>query len=247
MQKKKGQYITGINAINEAIELGKPILKIITQKGSMSDRVKELIKKARSLEIPVQILPPERFMGSKIDAHQNIIAYLSAVEFVDIDLLIAQIYERAEAPLFIWLDGITDVRNIGAIARSALNFGAHAILVESKGTGALNNDAVHASAGALLNIPVYRFETVHKMSKILENNGIKLMACTEKSNNKITDIDYSVPICVVMGSEGEGISPEVMGKASGSFAIPSNEKIGSLNVSVAAGIMLYEAFKMRNN
>lgn len=244
---EKTDYIFGIRAVTEAIEAGKDIDKILVKKDLQGDLIGPLLQLARENRVLVKRVPQQTIDRITRKNHQGVIAILSAVTYYRLDMLVPQLYEEAKLPFVIVLDGITDVRNFGAIARTAECVGADAIVIPEHGSVSVGGDAVKTSAGALLHMPVCRERSAALAVKFLKENGYKIVAVSEKSAVNYTTIDYTDPVALVMGAEDVGISPEVMKLADCSAAIPMFGKIGSLNVSVAAGVMMYEVVRQRLN
>lgn len=243
----KTDYIFGIRAVSEAIEAGKDIDKILIKKDLHGDLIGELLQLARENRVLVRRVPGQTIDRITRKNHQGVIAMLSAVTYHRLDHLVPQLYEEGRLPFIIVLDGITDVRNFGAIARTAECVGADAIVIPEHGSVSVGGDAMKTSAGALNHIPVCRERSAALAVKFLKDNGYKVVAVSEKSAENYTLVDYTGPTALVMGAEDVGISPEVMKLADISAAIPMFGKIGSLNVSVAAGVMMYEVVRQRLN
>lgn len=245
-EKKTGNLrIFGIRAVMEAIESGKEIESLYIQKGAGGTLYRDLRKIASDHDLPLQAVPPEklRYLGDK--NHQGVVAFISPVIFHPLEQLIPAIYERGETPLVLILDRITDVRNFGAITRSAECLGAHGIVVPRKGAAQINADAVKTSAGALLSIPVCRERNLKNSIVYLRESGLRVIACTEKSEKLPSDTDLAAPTALIMGSEEDGVSGEYLKLADDAVRIPMQGSIASLNVSVAAGIILYETGRQR--
>lgn len=241
------KLIFGIRPVIEAIRSGKEIEKIFFQKDSGSRLMGELNEDIKKYKIPFQFVPAEK-MNHLIKSrnHQGVIALLSPVTYRDIEDIIPTVFEKGETPLVIILDRITDVRNIGAIARSAECAGVHAMIVPSRGSAQINSDAIKASAGAIYQIPICRSENLKQTFDFLKRSGLRIIACTEKSEKTIYETDFSLPTAIVLGSEEDGISEEYMKLSDAKAKIPLHGKIESLNVSVSAGITLYEVVRQRN-
>ena len=242
---EKSDYIFGIRPVMEAIEASKSIDKILIKRDINSDLVKEVLEKSREYDIPVQRVPNEKLNRITMKNHQGVIAIMCPVRYHNLDNLIAGLYEEGKTPMAVMLDGVTDARNFGAIARSAECAGADFIVIPEKGSASVTSDAVRASAGALFHIPVCREKDLSKSVSTLHDNGFKIIGASEKSAENYTEIDYKVPVVIVMGAEDNGISNEVLRKCDALAAIPILGKVGSLNVSVACGVMLYEAVRQR--
>ena len=237
--------IFGIRAVLEAIESGKEIDKILVRRDMTNDLSRELFAALNGLEVPVQKVPIEKLNRITMKNHQGVIAFISPVAYQHIEDIIPSIYEAGRMPFIVVLDGVTDVRNFGAIARTCECAGVDAIVVPLKGGAALNGDAVKTSAGALLKIPVCREHNLTNTLKYLSSSGIKLVAATEKASDNYTQTSMSGPVAIVMGSEEDGVSPENLRLCDGMVRIPLLGTIESLNVSVAAGILIYEAVRQR--
>ncbi len=238
-------FIYGTRAIIEAIESGKEVDKLFVQKDVKNELSSELLKLCRDLSIPVQRVPIEKLNRITRKNHQGAIAYLSAVVFASLDNLISEAYQKGENPLFIMLDRVTDVRNFGAIARTAECAGVHGIIVPSRGTAQIGSDAMKTSAGALNYMPVCRADNLKLTIKDLQANGIQVIACSEKADETIYKKDFSQPVVLLMGSEEDGISPEYLKLCDDHAKLPITGKIESLNVSVATGIITYEVVRQR--
>lgn len=237
--------IFGIRAIIEAIEAGKEIDKILLKKDMSSDLAKELFDAVKGRNIPVSRVPLEKLNRITRKNHQGAIAFIFPIEYSRTTQIIPQLYEEAKSPFLVILDGVTDVRNFGAIARTCECAGVDAIIVNQTESAPVNADAIKTSAGALLNIPVCREHSLEYIVKFLKESGVKIIAASEKATNSYTEISYTEPIAIVMGAEDKGISPEVMALCDEKVSIPICGNIQSLNVSVAAGILIYEAVKQR--
>lgn len=242
---KKTDYIYGLRAIIEAIEAGKSIDKVLIKKDLNGDLSRELFAKIKEYGILAQRVPLEKLNRITMKNHQGAIAILSPVEYQKLENIIPILYEEGRLPFIIILDGITDTRNFGAIARTAECAGADAIVIPEKGSVTVTPDAIKTSAGALLHIPVCRERNIPDALKILKENGYQIVGASEKSKENYTAIDYNIPTAIVMGAEDTGISNEVLRVCDKLAAIPIIGKIGSLNVSVAAGVMMYEVINQR--
>lgn len=237
--------IFGIRAVLEAINAGKDIEKLMIQRGQSSPLMKELHQKIKENAIPFQYLPAERFKKWANKNHQGVIAILSEISYQDIETILPGIYESGDDPYILILDQVSDVRNFGAIARTAECAGVHSIIIPEKGSAAINADAIKASAGALHKIPVCRVKNLENTVKLLHDNGLKIAAASEKSTNSYDEIDYNTPLCIIMGAEDNGVSPQLLKIADYLVGIPLKGTIESLNVSVAAGIILFEGLKQK--
>ena len=244
----KNEMLFGIRAILEAIEAGKEIDKILVKIGLEGELAKELFDAIRDTNIPVQRVPIEKLNRVTRKNHQGVIGYISAVTYQKLEHIVPALYEEGKMPFIVVLDGLTDVRNFGAIARTCECAGVDAIVIPERGSVSVNADAVKTSAGALHHIPVCRERSVNEALRFLQASGVKLIAATEKANQNYTEAtEYVGPCAVVMGSEDKGIADENLRICDTLVAIPQFGSIGSLNVSVAAGILLYEGVRQRQN
>lgn len=242
---EKSDYIFGLRAIIEAIEAGKNIDKILIKKDLGGELSKELFAKIKEYGVITQRVPVEKLNRITMKNHQGAIALLSPIEYCKLDDLIPLFYEEGRVPFVILLDGLTDTRNFGAIARTAECVGADAIVIPEKGSVSVTPDAVKTSAGALLHIPVCREKSIAGAVKTFKENGYKIVGATEKASINYTEIEYDLPVGIVMGAEDTGISDDVLRACDALGAIPILGNIGSLNVSVAAGVMMYEVVRQR--
>lgn len=238
--------IYGTRAVMEAIQAGKEIEKVMIQSGLSNDLIKELITLARERQVPYTFVPQEKLKRLSSKNHQGVLCLLSSVNYASLDNLINRAYSDGREPLLILLDRITDVRNFGAIVRTAECAGVDGIVIGEKGSAPITSDAMKTSAGALNYMPVCREKDLKKTIIFLRDNGIRVIACTEKAKKNIFDIEASGPVALVMGSEEDGISDALLRDADELAKIPMKGKIGSLNVSVATGIALYEILRRRN-
>ncbi len=242
---KNEQVIFGIHAVLEAVNAGKDIDKVLIKRGDGSDLLKKLQAQLRQLSIPVQQVPIEKLNRVTGKNHQGVIAYISHISYSDITNLLPAIYEAGEDPLILLLDEVSDVRNFGAIARSAECAGVHAIVIPFSGSAAINADAIKTSAGALHRIPVCRQRDLITVARFLRESGLKVFAATEKAEESLFDADMTGPAAIVLGSEDRGISADLLKNVDHWVSIPMKGTIASLNVSVAAGVMLFEALRQR--
>jgi len=242
---ESNQMVFGIRAIIEAIKSGKEIENLYLQRGLTGGVILELRTLINEHEIGFQQVPIEKLNRLTPKNHQGAVAFISPISYDKIENIIPTIYEKGEVPLILILDGITDVRNFGAIARTAECAGVHALIVPAKGSAQINPDAIKTSAGALYKIPVCRHDSLFKTAKFLQESGLQLVACTEKTNDFLYEPDYTVPTAIIMGSEESGISTELIRIADHLAKIPMHGEIESLNVSVSAGILLYEAVRQK--
>ncbi len=241
------QLIYGTRAVMEAVNAGKDIEKIFIQKGINNSLVNELRQLLAKNNIPFQVVPDFKLNKLTKGNHQGVVCILSSITYYKTEDIIPLVFERGEVPLFLMIDRVTDVRNIGAMARTAACAGVHAIIIPDQGSAQLNADAIKTSAGALHNIPVCREKNLKLTIEYLKGSGIKIVAATEKASQPYFASDLKVPCCIIMGSEESGIAPEYLKRADEKVLIPMINAVQSLNVSVAAGIILFEAFRQRNN
>ena len=242
---KNDNFIFGIHAVLEAVHAGKDLDKVLVRRGAGSDLLKKLLGVLGSMDIPVQLVPVEKLNRITGKNHQGVIAFLSEISYVDITSLLPTIFEKGEDPLILLLDGVSDVRNFGAIARSAECAGVHAIVVPASGSAAINADAIKTSAGALHRIAVCRHRDLLTVMRFLKESGLRLFAATEKASDTLYATDMTGPAGLILGSEDTGISPQLLKIADSWVSIPMKGTIASLNVSVAAGVLLFEILRQR--
>ncbi|MES2133501.1 MAG: 23S rRNA (guanosine(2251)-2'-O)-methyltransferase RlmB [Bacteroidota bacterium] len=237
--------IFGTRAVIEAVNAGKEIDKIIIQKGLSNQLYTELRKAIKDLDIPIQIVPPEKISRITTKNHQGVLAFVAQVTYYEAEDMLASVFEKGKVPLVLILDRVTDVRNFGAIARSADCAGVDFIIIPSRGAAQINADAVKTSAGALNRIPVCREENLKNTIDYLKESGLQIIACHEKTSSYHFNADLTKPTAIIMGSEENGISNEYIKRSDMQVKIPMVGNIASLNVSVATGIILFEAVKQR--
>lgn len=238
-------YIYGLRAVIEAIRQGKTIDKLLIKKDLSGDLASELFTIMRQNCIVGQRVPVERLNRITRKNHQGVIAILGAVGYANLGNVVTTLFEDGMLPFIVVLDGITDVRNFGAIARTAECCGVNALVIAERGSVSVGADAVKTSAGALLTLPVCRERTVAGAVRFLRDSGFNVVAVSEKADFNYTLADYTAPTALVMGAEDVGISPDVMELCDTRVSIPMFGNIGSLNVSVAAGVMMYEVVRQR--
>lgn len=243
----KEDFIYGIRAVTEAIKSGKEIDKVLLSSSAESTLSGELRHLLKEKKIVFHYVPPQKINQYTRENHQGVICFLAPISFSKMEDVLPSIFEQGRSPLLLILDRITDVRNFGAIARTAECAGCDAIIIPEKGSAQINADAVKTSAGALYKIPICREANLKLTLEYLKASGIRIVACTEKAEHSYTEINMNMPIALIMGSENEGISPEYLKRADDSVFIPMKGKIESLNVSVACGIMLFEAIRQRSS
>lgn len=247
MNKTRNLKIYGIHAIEEALDAGKNLDTVFIQRGSNNDRIAGLQKSLRAQKVPVKTVPVEKLDRLTNQTHQGIVAFLSPITYQRTSDVLMQVFDRGETPLFLILDCITDVRNLGAIARSAEIAGVHAIIVPTENTAQINEDAIKTSSGALHKIPVCRERNLLQTLEYLKKSGLQVVAAIEKASKLINEGDLTLPTAVIIGSEDNGINPDLLKEADHAIRIPMRGTIGSFNVSVAAGIILYEVMRQRKD
>ncbi len=243
----KADYIYGTRAIIEAIESGREIDKLLIQKDVKNELMTELLQVSKVHAIPHQKVPIEKLNRVTRKNHQGAVAYISAVQFASLDNVISEAYQKGEVPFLVILDRITDVRNFGAICRTAECAGVHAVVVPSRGNAQIGSDAMKTSAGALNYLPICRADNLKDTIKELQANGLKIVACSEKADDTIFQMNLKDPLALLMGSEEDGISNEYLKLSDAHAKLPIEGQIDSLNVSVATGIIVYEALRQRVN
>jgi len=242
---KEKEMIFGIRAVIEAIEAGKDIDKVMVKRELSGDLFMELLQLLRTHAIPMQKVPVERIDRFTRKNHQGVIAFTSAVTYQRLENIVPMLYEEGKTPFILVLDGLTDVRNFGAIARTCEVAGVDAIVIPERGSVTVNADAIKTSAGALHTIPVCREQSLKEAIVFLRNSGIKVVAATEKAASYYTESDFSVPVAIVMGAEDMGVDAEHLRVSDELVRIPQRGTIQSLNVSVAAGVLIYEVLRQR--
>lgn len=245
-KRETNQMVFGIRAVMEAIDSGREIESLFVQRGLSGTLFAEFKALIKEHNIAYQQVPIEKLNRITKKNHQGVIAVISPIIYQNIEDLLPVIYEKGETPLLLMLDGVTDVRNMGAIARTAECAGVHAIIVPKKGSAEINPDAIKTSAGALFKIPVCRHDSLSKTAKFLIDSGVQLVVSTEKTKESIYDVDYTGPSCVIMGAEDVGVSDDLIRISDILAKIPMFGEIGSLNVSVSAAVVIYEAIRQRN-
>jgi 23S rRNA (guanosine2251-2'-O)-methyltransferase len=243
--QKESECIFGIRSVIEAIKAGKQIDRLLIKQGLQGALYHELMTEVRNHNIVYQIVPLERIELVTRKNHQGVLAWLSLVEYQQISNLLPMIYETGEDPLIIALDGVSDVRNFGAIVRTAECLGAHAIIIPEKGSARITADAVKTSAGALHTFPVCREKSIVRAVEYLKESGLKVICAGEKSGQIASESSLNGPSVLILGAEDKGISRELLALSDQQIRIPMTGPIGSLNVSVAAGILLYEMVRQR--
>ena len=244
---KESEMIFGIRAVIEALDAGKVFDKILLRRDMSSAIGRELIDKLNGFQTPVAVqrVPVERLNQFTDKNHQGVIAFLSPVEFYRVEDIVQNLFEQGKTPFLVVLDGVTDVRNFGAIARTCACAGVDALVVGARGGAAVNGDAIKTSAGALHSLPVCKVENMQNALRYLRDSGLSVVAATEHTDKNYTETDMPVPLAIVMGNEEKGIYEENLKLCTEKVRIPMHGVIESLNVSVAAGVMIYEAVRQR--
>lgn len=243
---KKNTLVIGREAVIKAMKEGRALDRIYLQATVHGPVIDEIKKLAESSNVPINKVPVEKLNNFNVSNHEGCIAQLSKIKYQDLQDIISFVVDKGEVPLFLILDGITDIRNIGGIARSAFCFGVNAIIIPDKGVGALNEDAILTSAGALEQIPVCRVNSLMKAVDELHLNGIRVFATEMKATKRSFECNFTEPCAIVMGGEEKGIYPALLKICDESFQIPMAGDFDSLNVSVATGVILYEVMKQRS-
>lgn len=246
MAGKGKEFIAGRHPVLEALETSLPVDSVWMARGSTGPAETKIRERCRDLRIPIKLVPPAALNRIWNGNHQGVIAWRSSVPFYRIADLIPAVYERGETPLLIMLDGVTDVRNAGAIARSALAAGAHGMIIGTRDVARFNEDAVKASAGALLHLPVCR-EALPYAIDVLRNSGVQIVGAALQESVVPAVLDLTGPVCFLMGAEDTGIAPDLLNLLDSRVRIPQSPQVDSYNVSVAAGILLYEAMRQRGS
>ena len=243
----KSQVVFGIRAVIEAIESGKQVDKVLMKKDLGGELARELLSVTREYNVPVQRVPVERINKVTRKNHQGVIAFMAAVDYYHVDDIVPALYDEGINPLVVVLDGVTDVRNFGAIARTCECAGVNCIVIPERNSVSVNADAVKTSAGALNYLPVCRERNLVKAVQYLRDSGFKVMGASEKTDLNYTKVDFTGPVAIVLGAEDTGISTDVLKLCDTLVAIPEFGQINSLNLSVAGGIMIYEVVRQRLN
>lgn len=244
---EKNQYIFGIRAVIEAIQSGKEIDKLLIKKDIGGELIEELFALIKERHLPIQRVPIEKINRITRKNHQGVVAFLSAVTYYKLEDIVPALYEDGINPFVVILDGITDVRNFGAISRTCDCAGVNAIVIPERNSVSVNADAVKTSAGALNYIPVCREKNLVSAVRLLHDSGYKVIGASEKSAVNYTKVDYTGPVALILGAEDKGISNDLLKLCDDFVSIPEFGNINSLNVSVAGGIMMYEVVRQRLN
>ncbi len=242
---KKENLIFGLHPVLEAIKSNKPIDKLYIQKGISTDRIDEVLRNIDQDTVSINYVPIEKLDRLVRSNHQGIVATISPIIFQSLETIVEQLLESNKTPLLIILDQVSDVRNFGAILRTAECTGVDAVIIQKKGGAPVSGDTVKTSAGAIFNVPLCKVDHIKDAIYYLQGSGIKTIAATEKTQNSIYNTDLTGPLAVIIGSEGIGVSKSVLSLVDEKAALPLLGKINSLNVSVASGVFLYEAVRQR--
>lgn len=237
--------IYGTRAVMEAIRAGRQIERVFVQSGLKNELTQELLALARKSHVPLAVIPQEKINRMSTKNHQGVICVLSAVQYANLDHVVQGVFEQGRDPFVIVLDRITDMRNFGAIVRTAEGAGVDVIVVPEKGNAPVTADAMKTSAGALNFVPVARVRNLKETVRDLRQRGLQVIAVTEKAQETLFEVDFRMPTVLLLGSEEDGISPELLREADRLALIPMKGKIESLNVSVSAGIAMYEFVRQK--
>ncbi len=241
----RSEIVFGIRTILEAIVSGKSIEKIFIRKDASGEPYGEIIRQAHLSDIPVQFVPLARIQRFTRKNHQGVVALVSPVEYQRIEDIVPLLFEQGKIPFILVFDGVTDIRNFGAMVRTAECAGVHAVLMPLKGGAAVNADAVKTSAGALFSMPVCRSSNMYNSLRFLKNSGLSVVGASEKSNLNYWQACLTMPLALVMGDEGKGLSNGVVKQADQMIRLPVHGKISSLNVSASAAVLMYEVVRQR--
>ncbi|RLD91040.1 MAG: 23S rRNA (guanosine(2251)-2'-O)-methyltransferase RlmB [Bacteroidetes bacterium] len=239
--------VYGIRPVLEALDAGHEVEKAFVQRGAGSEAFRVLLQKFKTCDVPYQVVPVEKLNRLTRKNHQGVVAYISPVAFSNIEHIVPGLYEQGKMPFLLMLDRISDVRNFGALLRTAESAGVDAVVIPSKGSAQLNSGTIKSSAGAIYKIPICRAHNLKEVIDFLKSSGIKVAAATEKTSQPYFKTDLTGPVAIIMGSEGEGVSGEYLKRADVKLKIPMLGEIESLNVSVAGGVLMYEVVRQRLN
>ncbi len=244
-EESKQDMVYGIRPVIEALRSGKEVEKAFVQRGVHGEAFQELMSLFKDLKVPYQVVPVEKLNKLTRKNHQGVVAYISPVSFCNVEDVVMSLYEEGKDPFLLMLDRITDVRNFGALLRTAVSAGVNAVIIPSKGSAQLNAGTIKSSAGAIYQIPICRAHNLKNVIEFLKASGIKVAAATEKTDTLYFEQDLTGPLAIIMGSEGEGVSNEYLKKSDLKLRIPMMGEIESLNVSVAGGVLMYEVLRQR--
>ena len=239
------EMVYGIHPVMEALDAGRELEKVFVQRGAGSEAFRDMVKLLRQNDVPIQVVPPEKLNKLTRKNHQGIVAYVSPVTFYNIEDVVPTLYEEGKTPFLLIFDRITDVRNFGALLRTAESAGVDAVVIPAKGSAQLNSGTIKSSAGAIYKIPICRAHNLKEVIDFLKNSGVTIAAATEKTDKLHFETNLTGPLAIIMGSEGEGVSGEYLKKADLHLRIPMLGEIESLNVSVAGGVLMYEVVRQR--
>lgn len=242
---EKETQIFGIRAVIEAIQSGENIDKVFVQKGLKGELSHELEGVLRKQRINFSYVPIEKLNKLTSKNHQGVVAQIAPITFWDIEELVTKVMESGKTPLFLLLDQLSDVRNFGAIIRTAECTGVDGIIIQKKGGAPVNGDTIKTSAGAVFKMPICKVDHIKDAMFYMQASGIKVIAATEKTDDLLYDVSFTEPCAIIMGSEGKGINPSVLKLVDAKAKLPLLGEIGSLNVSVACGAFLYETLRQR--
>jgi 23S rRNA (guanosine2251-2'-O)-methyltransferase len=246
MKPAADEIIFGIRAVIEALDAGRELEKVLLRNSaSKSEIFRDLKRRLKETGTPFQAVPNEKLNAITRKNHQGVVAYVASISYAEIDYILPGIFSRGETPLLLILDHVTDVRNFGAIARTAECAGVHAIILPFKGAARITGEAIKTSAGALHRIPVCRHPNLRELTGYLKQSGLKIVGASEQAGQSLFDADLNLPVAIVMGAEDKGISEPLLGEIDLLLSIPIMGSIESLNVSVATGIVLYETIRQR--
>lgn len=244
---KDNEMVFGIRAVIEAVQADKEIDKVLVKRDIQGDLARELFAVLKEHNIQAQRVPQERLDRITRKNHQGVVAFISAITYYRLEDIVPAVYEQGKTPFIVLLDGVTDVRNFGAIARTCECAGVDAIVIPEKGSVTVNADAIKTSAGALHVLPVCKEKSINQAIRFLKESGVKVFAATEKAPSVYTNTSYDSPVAIVVGAEDTGVAMENLRICDEMVSIPQYGTIGSLNVSVAASIMIYEVVRQRGN
>ena len=243
--EQKSDLVFGIHPILEGLQSDKTFDKILILNTLRTPQAKEIINYAKEKGISLNKVPQQKLDRVTRKNHQGVIGFIAPIEFQNIEDILPTLYSDGKVPFLLILDRVSDVRNFGAIVRSAECAGVHAIIIPKKGAAQINGETIKTSTGALFNLPICKVPGIESILPFLKESGIHLIACTEKTQKDYTKVDYTVPVGIIMGNEESGIAASNINKCDSIVKLPLMGKIGSLNVSVASGIIMYEAVRQR--
>lgn len=244
---KESNFIFGVHSVLQALQDAQPIDQIFIKKQSDNELIREIIYLARKQRVTIKSVPIEKINRITRKNHQGVVAFVSPIDFYDLHAIVPSIYEQGKVPFFIVLDEVTDIRNFGAIVRSAECMGADAIIIPQRGAAQISADAVQTSAGALLKMPICKVKSLVHACQFLKDSGLHIFSASEKFSQACYDSNFTQPLAIILGAEDVGISQELIALSDSHIHIPMVGEINSLNVSVAAGICFYEILKQRQH